>query len=582
MLKKTILIISVIFICCISLLAFSSCTSASTLKFVFATDLHIVSNDIFTADNIDSYTSVDKMIHLSDAIFNTVADNIIKSRTKFLFLGGDLTENGDLLSHQACIKTLNRLRAAGVNVFVINGNHDIAQTLSATTKITATEFSELYKDFGYGEALSTCPGTLSYATNINEKYTLIAIDNIPYETTESYKEEFSSNHRNWVNAAVYASRQSNRTPIIIAHKPLLQHFPKITEAFMDRGYYNTCKVFAKDLAVKNCNIAFTGHMHQQDLKNVTSSNNKVFTDVLTSSTAFFPSSYRTVTFKSKKIAIDTKKIQSINSKYISSFVSDDIKLAVKNDYRNYCLNHFNNGIETMLSGIAKPNGKIGRMNFGGDLQILMDILIPEVLDKIMNNPLYIKDENNNISLERIVSKYNIDIPITNYKSVAHLATHYVAALTAGDENIADGIENEILKLAIKSLFYYINEQSINIKNALPDYDAIFIDLDKLFSEGLLECYESNFIPTLLALASNITSNNIVNGILSSIQNSFEELASFESAINLYTNNHLSGIFIYFNSRDIKIDNLVDAFFDKYVSDLMYDTAQSDNKVTIII
>lgn len=581
MFKKFIIILLFVFLCFISIFSLTACNS-NNLNFAFVTDTHVIANDFFTEDNFSNYTSIDKMVHLSDAIFNSVADEIIKSKKKYLLMGGDLTENGDLLSHQACIATLTRLKEAGVKVFVINGNHDIAQTLNSTTKITADTFRELYSDFGYGDAMATYQGTLSYTANLNEKYRLIAIDNIPYEISETnYKEEFSKEHNAWVLSQVDKCIEDNKTPIIIGHKPLLQHFPKVTESFLDRTYYNMCKSFVKTFADKGCYYSFTGHMHMQDVKDVTSDKGNVFTDITSSSTAFFPSAYRTITFKKNKIDIATKQVQAIKKDYLSSFVSETEETAVTKNYRDFCYTHFCASVKTIASNFAKPSGILGGTASDDDMRKFMNILLPNVLGKFINNPLYIKDEDNNISLERILSTYNVSLPESSYKCIADVASFYVAALMNGDENILGCPENTIVKLAVKSIFYYLNEQSANIETALPEYDKININLDKLFDEGILECYDSNLVPVALDIIGSSINNSLLRNILGSINNNFDALKSFEAAINIYTNESLSGILTYFNGKEIRLDDLLNAIFDIYVSDLMNDVAPKDNNLTLI-
>ncbi len=71
-------------------------------------DLHIVSDSYFTSSqSFDYYKSQDKLLHLSEAILKTMADEVIShKKIKTVLIPGDLTEIGDRVSHQAVATAL--------------------------------------------------------------------------------------------------------------------------------------------------------------------------------------------------------------------------------------------------------------------------------------------------------------------------------------------------------------------------------------------------------------------------------------------------------------------------------------------
>ncbi len=573
MAKKIVIVIFVILILCM-VFALASCNSKEELGFTFVTDTHIIANDTFTSDNISSYLNVDKMIHLTDAIINTIADNVIASKTKFLLLGGDLTEKGDLLSHQACVNALSRIESAGIGVFVINGNHDIAQSPSQTNKITATKFKELYNDFGYGQALATYDGTLSYTADLNKKYRLIAIDNISYQIDEdNTKEALSLQHNEWIISQVDASIADKKTPIIIGHIPLLLHMPKIIEAFYDKSYYESCKKLVTALADKGCNYAFTGHLHMQDAISLTTAKGSVFTDVTSSSVSFYPASYRSISFKKKQVDVSTVQVSNINDSYLSPQIPENIKTEATTNFREYCYTHLHGGILHTVSSRFDIAEMVG-IDYGEDT------FVDVALNKFLSHPLYIKDENNNVSMERILSGYGVQLPASKHKTMVDVAVFYVATLMGGDQNITNSVENTIVKHAAKILFYYMNEQSESIAKLAPDKGLLNIDLDKLFKLGILECYDSNLIPIAISIFGKNVDNFLIKSALNSISDNFDALSSYQVAIDAFTAGRVANITSYFDSKSLRIDDLIDAIFNEYLADFVLDTAPPDNNFSL--
>lgn len=92
----------------------------------------------------------------------------------FLLLTGDLCNGGKDYRHEALCEKLRRAEADGLPVYVLPGNHDLAP-------ITQTAFAELYADFGYAEALSRDPASLSYCV-VRDGLMLLMMDTAGYET----------------------------------------------------------------------------------------------------------------------------------------------------------------------------------------------------------------------------------------------------------------------------------------------------------------------------------------------------------------------------------------------------------------
>ena len=66
-----------------------------------------------------------KMLEQSVEAFEAVVDSAILHHADVLLICGDLTKDGEKVSHQRVASTLQKALQAGVKSFVIPGNHDI-------------------------------------------------------------------------------------------------------------------------------------------------------------------------------------------------------------------------------------------------------------------------------------------------------------------------------------------------------------------------------------------------------------------------------------------------------------------------
>ena len=136
-----------------------------------------------------------KMFAESAAILDAAIEQLIIDAPDVLIIPGDLTKDGEKISHQYLAAKLNDVKTAlpNIKIYVINGNHDINNHLATDfstdpatfiSTVTPEEFKEIYNGFGYGDPANeyyTPPtgkvaGTLSYVSRPKAGFTFIAID----------------------------------------------------------------------------------------------------------------------------------------------------------------------------------------------------------------------------------------------------------------------------------------------------------------------------------------------------------------------------------------------------------------------
>lgn len=550
---------------------------AQPIEIAVLSDTHVVAKSLFTADNYMKYATEDKMEHLSEAILMSIVDKLIADKTKYVLISGDLVEYGDETSHLRNAEILRGLKNAGIEVFVINGNHDVATRLELIGKsVTASRFKEIYADFGYSNAVATFDGTLSYAADMGRHYRVIAVDNMGYypEDDSYYKEEFGAAHEAWVKEQVAKCKEDRRTPILMAHAPLLNHYPKISTLFLDRNQYEKYENFAKSLADNGSRYAVTGHFHVQDIDMVTSANGNEFYDIGTSSTMTYPCAYRKVKLTANSLEVNSVLFDEINTAYLSEFSPESEIAEVAKGLRSYGKAHYYNEISGFVSNVGAADGLLGKLAQGeGNTAKLMGI-VADVADKAVSAPFYIEDETSgDVSLERIMKSYGLTIPKTEYKSVAELAPYLISTMFKGDESLAGTAELDIIKYILYGVLYYLDEACEEIAEAFPDMPVINLDIERLFTKGELECYESNLIPFVLRFFDD---GGFVFGLIKgAVGNGFN--SSLQIVADTYGGKYLKGIFDYFDTKFIKLGELIDdGVFKRYAADFVTDVYPSDN------
>ena len=113
----------------LALLAMAAVQMSGAIKIVAMSDIHAMSEMLVEKSGaaIDKYAASDmRMIKESAEILRTVIGKIIEQRPDIVMISGDLTKDGERLSHEFVASQLERLRAKGIKVLVIPGNHDIS------------------------------------------------------------------------------------------------------------------------------------------------------------------------------------------------------------------------------------------------------------------------------------------------------------------------------------------------------------------------------------------------------------------------------------------------------------------------
>ncbi len=316
---------------------------SKTLKFAALTDFHYYPKAL-TNNYCDAYmatldATIGREPYECEGILNS-ALAALEAHSKengleYAIISGDLSADGEYVAHTELAKRLEQFeKDSGMKVLVINGNHDINRTDTATTfengyeekarAITPEEFLDVYGNLGYDLAYHKyVPSTgkanmLSYSVR-DDGYRIIMMDTGKYceemtkdgddvgETSGAMSEEFL----NWVLAEIADAKANGETVLGVNHHNFVPHFEAEYE-IMSGFNIDNWEEISESLVDAGMKFALTGHIHINDIAQLVSDNGETLTEVSTSSLCSWPNYFRELemtTDGSGKTTLDTESYE---------------------------------------------------------------------------------------------------------------------------------------------------------------------------------------------------------------------------------------------------------------------------------
>lgn len=296
-----------------------------TLKIASLSDTHYLSPDMIkdTADFTEHLNSDRKMFAESDAFLTALLDTIKKDDPDVLLISGDLTKDGEKEGHEALAEKLEALEdETGVQVYITPGNHDLnnSNAMNFNTedgvavpagRTTQEDYREIYSELVYNDDTVTAVfqpeegkqgGGLSYTARPKDGFTIISIDSARYsaDNTESGTDEHETSGNvgpeleAWVLSQIREAKDRGDTVIGLQHHGMVPHFsmePELLPMYLVNDYER----LADEYADAGMSYIFTGHMHANDIAEVTTEEGNTLYDIETGSVVTYPSPARSVT-----------------------------------------------------------------------------------------------------------------------------------------------------------------------------------------------------------------------------------------------------------------------------------------------
>lgn len=244
-------------------------------EIMIASDLHFMSGT--THDNGAAFQNMiaeddGKVSQYSDIIVDTLLQEVLEKRPSALILAGDNTLNGERINQEELAKKLQRLVDAGIPVLIIPGNHDI-QNHSAATYFgdkreeaeyleTADDFLEIFHAFGYDQALSRDPSSLSYVYALDDTHWMMMLDSCQYENGNQVNGRIRSETLVWMREQLELAQEKKVSVVPVAHHNLLSE---------SRLYTTECTMENHEEVIAlleefELPVYFSGHLHAQRIK----------------------------------------------------------------------------------------------------------------------------------------------------------------------------------------------------------------------------------------------------------------------------------------------------------------------------
>jgi len=293
-----------------------------TVKLMVFSDPHYYDPSLGTTGAaFDSYVAHDrKLVAESDAVLRALVSAVNAENPDVVLIPGDLTKDGEQTSHGLVANYLGQMKRQGRRIFVVPGNHDIQNAGAASYSGDATtpvpsiapaDFSTIYQDFGFGDAISRDPDSLSYVAELVPGLWLLALDSCIYGPNLGDSQvagRLRDTTQTWIKARLDEAKASQIRVIGMMHHGVIEHFANQAVVFPEY-LVNDRDVVAGVFSDGGMGAVFTGHFHANDITQGTpSGSSQSLFDIETGSAVTYPCPYRIVDVAGDILTVTTQHI----------------------------------------------------------------------------------------------------------------------------------------------------------------------------------------------------------------------------------------------------------------------------------
>ncbi len=248
-----------------------------------------------------------------DAAFKEIADD---KENEIVIISGDVTYDGEKISHDMLAKKLYKLKESGKRIFLTFATHDFDNNARGYTEIgdfkleeyTREELRRLYNDFGWNEAVSEHVPSYSYAVRMCKGWRFLMLnDDGDGRTQCGYDETLIE----WIKNQVKEAKNAGERIIAVTHHPMLppgEIYPLFSHRDMLYNYETVAPMFA-DLGIQFC---FTGHTHMQSITKLDTARGNRLYHINTGSICAYPAPYRKMVVSDDGIDVKTHNLKSFD------------------------------------------------------------------------------------------------------------------------------------------------------------------------------------------------------------------------------------------------------------------------------
>ncbi len=325
----------------------------SKTKLTFIADTHHYSRTLGDSGKAFELRSQSdqKCLKETGAIIDSAFSCLGESDADAILIAGDLTDDGEMVSHEEFREKLYKLKEKKP-VFVVTATHDWccdknprrfsgADVFHDVPTMDHNDIYDFYKDFGVGVAVAeykTTLGPASYSVNIGENVTaLCLIDDKNGRNSAGYKKA----HLEWIKEQIKIAVASGRVPVAMEHHLLIPH---ITPLFTKGACSPDREMIINELADAGLRLIIVGHSHLQRIdKHISPNGNEIY-EVNVGALVGYPAPMVSVTVDEKNITVSTD--------FLKEFTFDGETL----DAQKYLKNH-SVGLLSVLFTACAQNDK---------------------------------------------------------------------------------------------------------------------------------------------------------------------------------------------------------------------------------
>lgn len=293
------------------------------LKFTVITDTHYYSKRNWIAGNSDDFPpeSGQLLVKYSEEIIRDTFNKLSRNdEIDIILISGDLTNNGEIPSHEEMRDVLKELKNRGKMIYVITATHDYDDGFMPAygrdqnnnpvpvPRLVRDKLMDYYGEFGYNDAISVHEESLSYVAQLSEGYRLLALNDDYGNPHCGYSEDCFE----WVKAQVERAEREGQFLVAMTHHPVIA--PSVLYRLIGANdMLDKHELRAKQFADMGLPFILTGHSHVHNISSVTTESGNTLYDISTGALTGFPPVYREI-----EIIPDERKID------VKSFFADHV------------------------------------------------------------------------------------------------------------------------------------------------------------------------------------------------------------------------------------------------------------------
>lgn len=297
------------------------------IRIAIASDLHVMAPELLIAPGAAferTLRSDRKLLVESTEIIRQLTRQLLQQNIDLVLIPGDLTKDGERVSHQLTAQLLQPLLDAGIRTYVVPGNHDIYNPLAAeydgderrhTDYVSPEDFAQIYAAYGYGadatDIIERGP-RLSYLAEPLPGLWVCALDSNIYDTNiqDNYPRtigQLTPETHDWIREVGLRAKREGKRLLTMLHHGVLEHFPLQSVVAADYLLEDWLHDSRK-LAAAGMEVVFTGHFHAQDVVCRRFKHGTLY-DIETGSPVTYPCPYRIATLHDDRLEVTSHRIQ---------------------------------------------------------------------------------------------------------------------------------------------------------------------------------------------------------------------------------------------------------------------------------